>query len=416
VTSPARSGSGTARAIGFVGLEQLVRMALALGVGTRVARELGPGAYGDLAFGIGLTALVLPLAIVGSDPVIMHRAAQTDGLDPLDARAAFAVRVRGSLLAIGAAAVVSVIVVGSGAPLATALLCAASLAAVPSDLAFLSAIARRRPARVIPVRVVLLVVAGAVRIAALAWGAGSVAIASIFLAETLVLSAVTWVIERPVLAHERARIAERALLRESAPLLANSVMFAISLRIDVVLVRTVLGAEELGVYSAAVRFSEVGMAAASVTVPTLASAIAAAHRAGSASFEAAYRSLLRRALIVGAVVGVLVVAIGLLAVGPLLGSAYDDARAVLMVHALSIVPIWIIAVRERYVVAMGTSRALVATGIVGVIVNVAANLVLLPTIGVVGAAWATVASYSAVAAWSLVTRRQRQAVSGLLVR
>ncbi len=84
-----------------------------------------------------------------------------------------------------------------------------------------------------------------------------------------------------------------------------------------------------------------------------------------------------------------------------------------MIHAFSILPIWVMAVRERYVAALGLGSMQIGPSVVGAAVAVVANLVLLPTVGVIGAAWATVISYSAALGWSAATRAQRRTFAPL---
>jgi PST family polysaccharide transporter len=61
---------------GWLLADRLLRMFLALVVGAWVARHLGPGRYGVLAYAIALLAFVTPLAMLGLEAIVVRDVAQ----------------------------------------------------------------------------------------------------------------------------------------------------------------------------------------------------------------------------------------------------------------------------------------------------------------------------------------------------
>lgn len=396
--TPRRSASG--RTIALSALEQFVRVSLAFAIGTRVARALGSGGYGDLAVGLGLAALLLPIATMGTDSLLLARIASSPIDDARWSAPAFRLRVAGSALALACSIPIALAVSGERSARLTIVFACAAVAAAPLDVGYIRAVATHRLERVAPVRIGLLLIGASSKLVAISSGGGPPTIALIFLLESLVVAATTTVMTRGPRITSNVLDA-RSVLLQSSPFLLSGLLFAVYLRVDVVMVRALLGANDLGIYAVATRISELGTTAASLVVPALAAAIAHTRTTDGAGARAAYRSLYRRGFAFGASVAIVLSVAGWFTVVPLFGNEFSSSRGVLVVHAASIPAVWITAVAGREMGAQGSGRGLVGASLIGASINVVLNFAFLPTIGVAGAAFATTVSYWMTAGWLL---------------
>jgi PST family polysaccharide transporter len=193
-------------------------------------------------------------------------------------------------------------------------------------------------------------------------------------------------------------VTARALLSEAWPLMFASLAIMIYMRIDAVMLRQMLGPAAVGVYSAAVRISEIWY-----FIPVaLASSLLPALLHEQAGGEVAYRRGLQQYFDLNAAIAY-ALAVPIAFISPWVirvayGSAYAGAAGVLAVHIWSSVFVFLGVARGQWLVNEKMTRFYLATTIVGAIANVALNLVLIPRSGPLGAAWATVVSY-ALSAW-----------------
>jgi O-antigen/teichoic acid export membrane protein len=181
----------------------------------------------------------------------------------------------------------------------------------------------------------------------------------------------------------------RETLGQSLPLMVNQIARAAVYSVDILLVAVLLGREELGFYGAAAKpvlFLSGALGLFYVSFLTSYSTATSAH-AGP---------LFRRTVVVGtAVTGFVAVAVAVTApiiVAVFFGHAYDAAALPLALLAF-FVPV--LAVGGAYGVALiaGHQQAsLMRNNVVGAIVNVVANLAVIPVLGIAGAAAVTLAS------------------------
>lgn len=190
----------------------------------------------------------------------------------------------------------------------------------------------------------------------------------------------------------------RELLRAAFPLLLSGLAIALYLRIDVVMLRSLAGVEAAGIYSAATRISElwyfVPVALASSMLPEI--------LRSRADGPDAYARRLQQFYDLNAAMALVAAAVTALIAGPLVAWAYGPAFAaaapVLRWHAWAAVFVFLGVVRGQFLVNENLGWFYFAATGSGAVLNIALNFWLIPRVGPVGAAQATLVSY-AVASW-----------------
>ena len=177
-------------------------------------------------------------------------------------------------------------------------------------------------------------------------------------------------------------------------LLMSGIAAIIYLKIDQVMLGIMLDSYAVGVYSAAARVSEVWyfIPAAIVTsfFPQLIK-----NRQADPSIYRVYIQKLNHVLFALAVgVAVLMTLFGNGLVNWLFGESYSDSIPILVVHIWGAVFVFMRALLSKWLIAENLlALSLLSQGL-GALANVALNYFLIPILGPIGAAYATVISYS----------------------
>ena len=187
------------------------------------------------------------------------------------------------------------------------------------------------------------------------------------------------------------------LFNDSWPLILSGVTVMIYMRIDQVMLGQMLGDESVGVYTAALRISEVWYFIPTAIIVSVFPSIVAAKKHSEALYLRRMQSLYNLMVLLA-----LAVAIPLTLLSPwiiqfLFGNSYSSAGPVLAIHIWGSVFVFLgLASSSSYLVENLQLLALART-LVGALINIVANLLLIPTLGIIGAAIGTLLSQIAAA-------------------
>jgi len=182
------------------------------------------------------------------------------------------------------------------------------------------------------------------------------------------------------------------LLRAGLPLMLTSVFLLIYMRIDQVMIRHYLDDGAVGCYAVAVRLSEAWYFVPSVVAASFFPAILRARREDPERYRRRLQALYELMTWLGIGVAVPVTLCSGWIVRLLFGAEYAPAGPVLALYVWAGVFVFQGIVRGKWIVAENLQRyALVFTAL-ATGVNVVLNAILIPKVGLSGAAWATVIS------------------------
>ncbi len=182
------------------------------------------------------------------------------------------------------------------------------------------------------------------------------------------------------------------------PLALNAFAVAFAARIDQLLLKHLLGNAANGVYAAAIQISEKWL-----FVPMIigASVFPALVHARQASLERYYKRIQQLSdffVVLSLSAGVGVSLLAEWAIQVMYGSDYKAAASVLVVHIWCGIFASLNAMNGRWLLTEGLVRFILIRSAVGFLLNAVLNVILIPRLGVLGAAWAAffsqgVASY-----------------------
>jgi PST family polysaccharide transporter len=385
------------RNTGWLFLDRLVRLGFGMVVGVWVARYLGPEQFGTFAYVQAVIALFLSFSTLGLDQIVVREVVKDLGDKARILGTTLALRLVGSLFALAAS--ILVVVLSRPGDHLTHLLAAIMGSATifqafdTVDLWFQSQVQSKYS---VLVKNSAFIVMALVKVGLILGGASLVAFAWATLGEAalgayLLLTVYRW--RQGDLGTWRAdKDSATTLMRDGWPLIFSGLTVMVYMRIDQIMLGQLGGNKALGVFTAASRLSEVWYFVPVALVSTVMPGFVAAKQVSEMVY---YEKLLKFFKLNVALALAIVLPVTLLSsriVSFLYGSAYQGAGAILAVHIWGALFVFLgMAQHPWFIVENLTKRALART-LGGALVNIALNLILIPRIGGLGAAYASLAA------------------------
>ena len=210
------------------------------------------------------------------------------------------------------------------------------------------------------------------------------------------------------------------LLKESWPYILSGLLVTIYMRIDMIMIKELMSDASVGEYAAAVRISEAWYFIPVIIVGSLYPAIVNAKKLSEKLYLERLSSLYCLMFYMAVAVSIASSLLSGMFVQALFGSAFSQASNVLMIHVWASIFVFVGVASDKWLLTEGLQIYSAINALLGAALNVALNLVLIPRIGIIGAAWATLISYAfsgyvCLAIWPK-TRRNFRAVTVSIFR
>lgn len=376
--------------------ERLTRMLLGLIVGAWVARYLGPAQFGELSYALAFTVFFQAVANLGLDGIVVRDIASMPEKSSEILGTALRLRICSGVLA-WCAAMASVLVIRSGdtqALILVALVACGTIfqSADTVDLWFQS---QSQSRRTVIVKLVTMFITNGIKIGLILYHSSVVAFAAVQLLE-VALGAVSlmWAYRKFPASAEWIATWQTAkqLLHESWPLLLGGISVVIYMRINQLMLREMVGERELGIYSAVLPFAEVWNFIPVTICTSIAPLMARQKVESDALFYESLQKLFSILTFMAVLIAISVAIASPSIVNMLLGPKFKESVPVLAIQAFAAIPIFSGVAQSIWIINERKSRLALIKTISGAISSVILNLILIPTYGAKGAAFATVVS------------------------
>lgn len=187
-------------------------------------------------------------------------------------------------------------------------------------------------------------------------------------------------------------VVAKKLLKDSWPLIFSSIVIMIYMRIDQIMIKEILGEYEVGIYSSAVRLSEVVYFIPMLLTASVFPAIINAKKISQALYYKRIRLLYTSLVWLAISIAVPVTIMSEWMITLLYGGAYIEAARVLVVHIWSAVFVFLGVAFSKYLLAENLNSKMLQRTVFGALSNVVLNVMFIPEYGIVGAAYATLIS------------------------
>lgn len=396
--------------------ENILRMAVGLFVGIYIARQLGPERFGALSYAESFTGLFVALVVLGLPRVLTRELVKQPERRGELLGSAFALISSGGILtiilliAITAALDVTrleqlmIIIIGAGMIFQ---------AANVIDYHYQSLVQSRH---VVEARLFQLCISTAFKLGLLWANADLVWFAVAYAADSALLAIGLFVNYQRTQRRSDAiqtcwsvRIKTmRTLLGYSWPLIFSSIAITVYMKIDQVMIRSMLDVGAVGQYAAAVRISEVWYFIPVAITTSLFPTIISDRENNTQDYLDKMQWLFRLLFWLAIAIAIPVSLLSDWLVLILFGESYAAAGPIVAIHVWAAVFVFINNALQQWYVAEGLERLSLVRTVTGLLLNIVLNLILIPRYGLIGAAWATLASRAAVALFlNLIFSRTR---------
>lgn len=385
--------------IGWLFFDRFYRMLGGAIVGVLLARYLGPEGFGVLNYSAAIAGLAAAFATLGLDEIIVRTLVK----EPTRRGVLMGSALFGRVVAGSAMLAVVQIVTWISRPGESQVHVVVALTSVATIMRLIDVMKPWFDAQVRSKVVVLsenaaFTVATLLRIILLWTKAPLWAFAAAILIEVIIGRVVLWMV---FWAEERINVKIELsfgeiirLLKVSWPLILSSVAFMFSMRTDQVMLSYLLGDKEVGLYAAAARIAEIWYFVPLAIITSLFPNIIQAHERSRSVFFQRFQAISDLLVSLAVAIGFLTTFVAGFLISSIYGEDYLLASSSLRILIWSGIFVFFGTAWSKWMLIEGRTKIILSFQIVGAVANIFLNLLLIPRMGIAGAALATLVSYS----------------------
>lgn len=374
--------------------DKVLRMGVGLLIGVWVARYLGPEQFGLLNFAMAIVAVFGAVASVGLNGIVVRDLVTEPQTANETLGTTFLLQSIGGLMAFGLA-VITICYARPNDDLVKLIVAVLGFVMVfkCSDAVRYWFESQVKSRYIVWLENGIFLVLAVVKVGLILIEASLMAFVWAAFAESLfvavgLLFVFTW--RGGVLSSWRIRY-DRAkrLLKDGWPLILSGLAVMVYMRIDQIMLGQMLGDKAVGIYSAAVRISEVWYFIPTAIIASVFPAIVAAKKHSETLYRQRLQNLYNAMVALALVVALPMAFLSDWVTGLLFGNAYADAGPVLALHIWSALFVFLGLASSSGYLTENLQMLAFGRTLLGAVVNVVANFALIPPFGLLGAALGT---------------------------
>ena len=192
-----------------------------------------------------------------------------------------------------------------------------------------------------------------------------------------------------------------SLLKDSWPLILSGLVVSVYMKVDQVMIKNMLNSEEVGYYAAAVKLSEawyfIPVALTNSLFPAIVNAKKVSVDFYNNRMQKLYDILAWMAIAIALPVSIFSSEI----ISIIFGNEFQSAAPVLTIYVWAGVAVFLGVASSQYLINENLTKLSFSRTFIGMVLNILLNFILIPKYGIVGAAIATLVSYT-IATFSLI--------------
>ncbi|MBK5273434.1 MAG: flippase [Desulfuromonadales bacterium] len=380
------------RAVGNTGwllFDRILRMLIGVTVGAWVARYLGPARFGELAYIIAFIAFFQVIAGLEADGFIIRDIARNQGETAVILGTSLRLRIVSGVICWLAAITLMYLLHPDDRQLCLlAAIVGAMLVFQASDTVDLWFESQSQSKRTVLAKLVSYLFSNGIRIYLLLIKAPLIAFAGVICLESAALAVALIVGYRRFPTDDRWQadmVQAKKLLHLCWPFMASGVMITAYMRIDQIMLKEMLGEQELGIYAAALTLVQIWNVIPATLVASLAPFVARKKNRSEAEYQDALVIIFRFFAIVAFIGAGLTAVASPWIVGLLYGAEFRSSAAVLSALVFVIVFIFQGMAQTLWVVNDNVRIANLIGTFLAALISIIANLVLIRKFGIMGA-------------------------------
>lgn len=183
-----------------------------------------------------------------------------------------------------------------------------------------------------------------------------------------------------------------AILKRSWPLAASSLAVIGYFYVDQLTIAMLMDIQAVGIYAAASRISQQLYVLPTVLVAAYYARLTHVHAQSPTTFDEGFKALAIVLITLAITLWGVIFLLSESLLGLILGSQFEEAAAILKLHALGLVFVSLSVISDRWYVMQGLQKLILARQFLTAALNVLLNLLMIPLFGLDGAVYATLVS------------------------
>lgn len=387
---------------GWLFTDRILRMGASLVVGVWVARYLGVQQYGLFNYALAFVSLFSPIFTLGLDEVVVRHIVRQSSNKEEILGTTFWLKLLGGIASV-LLAVSTMFFLGEHETLKIWLVAILAMAGIfrAADTIEVWFQSQVQSKYTVIAKNTAFILNSVIKIALILTKAPLLAFAWVTLAE-FAMSAIGLLIVYQVKGSSLwlwrwSFSAAKTLLKESLPLIFSGFAILIYMKIDQVMLGQMIGNSEVGIYSAAVRVSEIWYFIPGAIVSSVAPSIYAVKEKSESLYYQRIGQLLSLMTCISLVIALPMSFLSDKIIMVMFGSGYAEAGAILAVHIWTSLFVFMGLATSPWFIAEGLNHVSLGKTLFGAILNIVLNLLLIPKYAGLGAAIATIISQAAAA-------------------
>lgn len=382
---------------GWLFIGKISGMIASFFVGVYVARYLGPSQYGLLSYAVSFAGLFSIFTSLGIDSILNRElVSHPEEKDEL-LGSGFMIKIIGSIIAI-MSIVISLFFIKTDILTNTLILISASTFIFSAfgviDIYFQSQVLAKNTVKI---QIMSLIITTILKLLFIFLNFGIIYFAIVYLIDIFIISIgfvlsykktgqkiFKWKVKKDLII---------MLLKNSWPMILSGAAITIYMKIDQVMITNMLGNEANGLYSVAVKLSEVWYFIPALICSSIFPSIVQAKKGNPIMYENRLKKLYSLMFYLSVSIAIIISSFSGIIITSLFGNEYLGAINVLKIHIWAGVGVFIGYALSQYMIIENYTKIFLYTTIIGAIINIILNIILIPKIGIVGAAIATAVSY-----------------------
>ena len=181
-----------------------------------------------------------------------------------------------------------------------------------------------------------------------------------------------------------------SFLKAGFPLIISGIAITIYIRIDQLMVMEMLGSYEAGIYSSAIRLSEMWYFVPMVISQSLFPSIVNGSTTNVALYKERFRNLYRLLIAIAIFIAIVMSIFNEWIVVLLYGDAYKSAAMVLLIHTWAGVFVAMGVVGSKWLIINNLQHLVMYREVSGALINIVLSIKFIPIFGISGAAYSTI--------------------------
>lgn len=376
--------------------EKVIRLLIALSVGVWVTRYLGPNEFGILSYAQSFVGIFAALSSLGLNDIIIRELVKSQDDHNVIMGSSFGLQTLGSTIIMVIIAIS--IYVNNDEPLTNKIIVILGLltfinsftiissyfhSVVKSKYFALTGLVGVIISALIKIYLIVFEYSLIYFVYTLAFDVVFLAVGQIWYYKKMGHSLFTWRFSWSV---------SRVLLKDAWPLILSGIIVSIYMKIDQVMIKEFLGNSEVGIYSAAVRLSEAWYFIPTIICSSLFPAIINAKLKDDNLYMDRLQRLYNLMVVLGVVIILPVLLFSSWMIQILYGSEFIESAMVLNIHILGSVFVFLGVANQKWFISENIQAYNIICLGMGMMANILLNIAMIPTYGIIGAAYATLIS------------------------